>query len=275
MPGGQIPVVVEGDGGLLRSNAQPDGIGDIHVLCQLREDAALGGGVPEDLQSGVGGKADPVAEGHVHDTLGHAVLRRPGGLYLALPGQLVEGVPRGLILRAAHKHIHRVARLLEFGGEHVRCLHRGDGKGDEGGGDVQVQEGAGHGVLAADGRRTAVGQLGVQRPQQGGEGFAPALRVVPQLLEELLEGEVGLFVVRPRRRELGQGEGDAGPGPGEGVGGQQLRVAAPGHHAGLVRLLPRHGGQQRRHGLGGGGLCLAAEGHEHRARADGAVEPLH
>ena len=49
---------------------------------------------------------------------------------------------------------------------------------------------------------------------------------------------------------------------------------APGHDGAGVGFVAGVHGQQGGHGLGGGGLGLAAEGHEHRRGADGAVEAL-
>ena len=134
-----------------------------------------------------GGEADAVAEGHVHDRLRRAVLHGPGGFDLAALGQLVERLPGGFqILRVdAAESIHRVSRLLELRREDLSRLNRSDGKGNQRGGNVQVQEGPGHGVLAADGCRAEV-HLGFHGPQEGGEGLAPAVRVLAQLLEVLL-----------------------------------------------------------------------------------------
>ena len=164
-------------------------------------------------------------------------------------------------------------RLLELGGEHLTRLDGRDGEGDQRGGHVQIVEGARHGVLAADGGAAQL-QLGVQGPQQGGEGLAPAGGLVPQLLKELLEGQIGLPVVRAGGHQLGYGGVDRVLCPLVGVGGQGLGVAAPGHDAGLAGLLLRLHGEEGGHDLGRGALGLAAEGHEHAARADGAVKPL-
>ena len=166
-----------------------------------------------------------------------------------------------------------MSRLLELGGEHLPGPDGGDGKGDEGRGHVQIVEGAGHGVLAADGRRAEV-QLGVQSPQQGGEGLAPACGVLLELFKELLEGEVGPSIVCPGGHQLGKGGDHTVIGPPVGVRRHSLRVEAPGHNAGLVRLLPRQHRQKGGHHLGGGSLISAAEGHQHAATADGGIEPL-
>ena len=66
-----------------------------------------------------------------------------------------------------------MSRLLELGGEHLPGLHRGDGEGDHRGGHVQIQEGAGHGVLAADGRHA-------QAQGEQGQELAPPTAVEEQ-----------------------------------------------------------------------------------------------
>ena len=196
----------------------------------------------------------------------------PGGLDLTGLVQIIQGLPGGLAVLGGEQ-IYGVVRRLEFGGEDLVGLHRGDGEGDEGGGDVLVQEGAGHGVLAADGGGTQL-QLSVQRTQQGGEGLAPALGLAAQLLEELLEGEIGLVIVGTGGHQLGHGGVHGGVSGGIGVHHRLVGVKAPGHHAGLVGLLAGQHGEQGGHGLGGGALGLAAEGHEDGSGADGPVKPL-
>ena len=158
------------------------------VLGQLRNDGPGAGGIPYRAVLAHPLEPDPVAEGHFHDRLGHSVFHRPGGGNLPLPVEAEELRPgRPLILCAAVglEEVHRVARFLELGGNHLSRLNGGDGEGDQRGGHVQVQEGAGHRVLAADGRRAVV-HLGLHGPQEGGEGLAPAVRVLAQLLEVLL-----------------------------------------------------------------------------------------
>ena len=89
-----------------------------------------------------------------------------------------SSLPRGALLLPASvpaEEVHRVPSRLELGRQHLVGLQRGNGKGDQRGRHVQIHEGAGHGVLAADGGGAQL-QLGVQRAQQGGEGLAPAVR---------------------------------------------------------------------------------------------------
>ncbi len=173
--------------GLRCGDADALGAGEINFFRQFRHNGSPIQAVPAVRDGGAGGKADPVAEGHVHDRFRRAVLHRPGGLYLAALGQFMERRPGGFqILRvAAAEAVHRVSRLLELRRDNFPRLNGGDSEGDQGRGDIQVQEGAGHGVLAADGRRAEV-HLGLHGPQEGHKGLAPAVRVAPQLLEVFL-----------------------------------------------------------------------------------------
>ena len=63
---------------------------------------------------------------------------------------------------------------------------------DQRGRYVQIQEGAGHGVFTANGGGAQL-QLRVHSAQQSREGFAPALRLIAELLKELLEGEINFL----------------------------------------------------------------------------------
>ena len=165
-------------------------------------------------------------------------------------------------------------RFLEFGGEHLARFQRRNGEGDQRGRYVQIQEGAGHGVLTANSGSAQL-QLRVHSAQQSGEGLAPALRLIAELFKELLEGEIGFFVVRTGGHQLGHRGVDRVVGPGVGVGAGLLRVAAPGHDAGLIRFLARQDGEYGGHSLCRGALCPATEGHEDGTGTDGAVKPLH
>lgn len=79
---------------------------------------------------------------------------------------------------------HTVAGVLELrrrGTVHVADRH---GEGDEGGRHIEVFEGAGHGILAANGADPEV-HLRHEGAEHGRKRFAPALRLVAQLLEIL------------------------------------------------------------------------------------------
>ena len=269
-------VAADGDDGLGHGGADPRALGAVRLSLHLGHNDAGHGDVPYGRLCGVlGGKTYAVAKGHLHHSLRQAVLHRPGGLDAAMAAQLVEirpGCLAGVRLTGA-EDVDPVSRLFKLGGKDFAGLDGSDGKGDEGGGHIQVQEGPGHGVLTADGGGPQL-QLGVQGPQQGGEGLAPPRRLVPQLFKEFLEGEIGFSVVGARGHQLGHRGIDRAVSPGVGVGAHLVRVKGPGHHAGLLGLPARLHGEEGGHGLGGGPLTSAAEGHQHAARADGAVKPL-
>ena len=253
-----------------------DLLAEIAVLGELGDETAVPGAVEPDGAFGLG-KADVIAEGHLHHRLGNAAgIHRIGGLHLTGKAQAVEFLPGGLhgIVAAAVEEVHRVSGFLEFPRNDFACLQGGDGERNQGGGHVLIEERAGHGVLAADGRGIQV-ELGIQRAKQCLEGLAPTLRLISQLLEELLQGQVSLFVVRTGGHDLGHGGNHRGLGSQIGVGTQQVGITAPGHDAGGVGVLTGQHRQLGGHGLSRGGLVLAAEGHEKTARADGSVEPLH
>ena len=250
-----------------------------HVLGQLCHNVAVEGQMPvARVQLGGGLEADLVTEGHLHDGLGKPVLHGPSGLDLPFPAEGMEGLP-GLLDRLGglvygSEEVHGVACLLELGGQDLPCLDGSDGEGDQRGRNVLIQEGTRHGVLTADGGGAQL-DLGIHGTQQSGEGLAPAGGLVLELLEELLEGQVSQLVVGTRGHQLGHGIVDGGMSTAVGVNAHGVGIQAPCHDAGLVGGLAGQSGQEGGHSLGGGLLGLAAEGHEHRARADGAVEALH
>ena len=135
---------------------------------------------------------------------------------------------------------------------------RDDGERDERRRDVEVLEGTGHRVLAADGGRAEL-QLGLQSAEQGHERLAPALRVGPEFLEILLQGQPGPGRIATGRGQAGQGLDDRADGAVARGPLGDLGVEAVGHdRTGLG--LPTQNGQFGRHGLLGGGLGGPAEG---------------
>ena len=171
----------------------PGGIADsaaeIAVLRQLGKDGAVAGA----LMPGrilFGGKADGIAEGHLHHRFRYAAgIHSPGGRNLPGLAQSVEPLP-GVLQRfiAAVLNpeiVDGVTGLLKLIGDDFLCLQRRNGKGDHRRRHILVEEGAGHGVLAADGSGAQM-QLGIQCTQQGLKGLAPALGLVSQLFKELL-----------------------------------------------------------------------------------------
>ena len=163
-------------------------------------------------------------------------------------------------------------RCLELGRDQAGRVLRGDGEGDQRRRDVHIVERAAHRVLAAD-RAEAQLLLRSVCAQQGGKRLAEALRVLAQPLEVFLEGEVGSLEVAARRDELGNRLNDRRRRAEERVLLGIVGIKAERHdRCGLA--LAVQGGHGRRHDLRRGELVLAAERHEHRVRADRAVEPL-
>ena len=228
--------------------------------------------------------AQPVSEGHLRDSLGDAVaLHRVGADHLARADIVVK--LRVLILQvrpvrhAVGIHLHRkdhqlVACLLELRRDHGLAgsdIHR---EAHQRRRDIDLVEGSGHGVLAADGSKAQL-HLRLVRAQQRREGLAPAEGLlIVHSAEVLLEGKVDLSPVAAGSSDLRHGirhrEGRAVEGTPLG----EIRVEAVAHHGDGVGLAAQDR-QLRDHGLGLGHLVGAAVGHGHRAGADGAVEHLH
>ena len=81
--------------------------------------------------------------------------------------------------------VYPVARGLEFGRYDLARIHGSDAEGHEGGRHVYVLEGAGHGVLASDGRK-AEGVLHLQGAEQSAERLAPSVGILGHALEVFL-----------------------------------------------------------------------------------------
>ena len=96
-----------------------------------------------------------------------------------------------------------MAGCLELGRDQTGRVLRRDGEGNERGRHVHVIEGAGHGVLAADGARGPAPAAPSNAPSRAAQRLAPALRVLAQALEVFLEGQVGGLEVAACGDELG------------------------------------------------------------------------
>ena len=103
-------------------------------------------------------------------------------------------------------------------------------------------------------------------PSRRGEGLAPsAAGSLPQLLKELLEGQIGLLIVRAGGDELGDRGVDRAVrarcrGRRSSASGSQPH----GHDAALLgRIARQHAGSSAAIACDGAALRLAAEGHEH------------
>ncbi len=166
-----------------------------------------------------------------------------------------------------------IAGGLQLRRGHPVDMADGRGEGHERRRHIQILEGAGHGILAADGAHAEI-DLGHKGAEHGRHGLAPALRILAQLLEVLLEGEVHVRPLEARGHELRHGIEHGHVGARIGVERRQVGVEAPGqarHRGGG----PAQHRQLRHHGQSRGQLTGTAEGHEHRGGADGGVEALH
>ena len=270
-------LAAHGEALLRRGHAQL--LAEVRVLRQLGHDCAVF--LPEQgsiVQRFALREADAVAEAHLHQALRHAAqAHRPGRLHLARQHQRMVVGPHGfqalVVGGIGLKEVDGVPGLLELAGDDVLPALRGDGEADQRGRHVQVHKGAGHGVLAADGG-VAQGGLSPIGTQQGGEGLAPALRLIAQALEVLLKGQIDLALVRTGGHDLGHGLHHGALSAQEGAALHQIGVKARRHDGAGAGAAARSHGNQAHHGLGGGELVLAAVGEEHAARADGGVEAL-
>ena len=152
----------------------------------------------------------------------------------------------------------------------VPDIHR---KGHQSRRHVDIVEGAGHTVLAADGGQ-AKAQLRAVGAQKSREGLAPAVGILRHAAEVLLEGEADPPVVAACRHDSGHRFNHRVHRSVVGAPAGQIGIEAIAHHSHRIRLSLQHR-KLGHHGLGLGQLVLSAVGHQHAARADGAVEHLH
>ena len=221
--------------------------------------------------------ADGVAQAHLEQALSHAAQpQRPGrhdGSVQNAPAYRIKIRSQGSgIVGITAQQAYFMARRLEFGRNDLAGLAGGHREGAQRGRHVHLFKGAGHAVLAADGRNVQI-QLRVKGAQQRREGLAPAFGFTGHALEIFLEGQVRLPVVKARGHQPGHALHHRQIGALVGALLHQLRMEAVGHAGHGVRHAMKDG-QLGHHGLVGGQLALAAKGHEHRGRADGGVEPL-
>ena len=180
-------------------------------------------------------------------------------------GQTVRAVGRG------EQH-QLVARALALVGDDRAGLLRRHGEGHKRRGNVHLLERAAHGVLAAHGA-DAERHLRGERAQQRREGLAPAGGLAPQPLEILLERQIDVLKRRAGGDELAHAFDHGEIGPTVGILLGDIGIIAPGHERAVIRVAALEGNFLY-HRLHGRALVTSAERHEHRARADGGVEPL-
>ncbi len=252
-------------------------VGELHDKAAVRRaEERLG------LKRRVARKAELVADAHLEERLGRAAVAQRGhGERAAVANKLLDDVVErelgggqrreAVAVVVGGEHDDLVARALELGGGHAVDLAEARRKRDERGRHVEVLEAAGHGVLAADGTDAEV-DLRHEGAEDGGHGLAPALGLVAELLEVLLEREIEALVLEAGGHEAADRLDDGEIRAGELVGLHEVGVEAP-RHAGAGGRLAVHG-ELGGHGHGGRELGLSAEGHEDGGGADGGVEAL-
>ena len=146
-----------------------------------------------------------------------------------------------------------------------------DGEGNERRRDVQLAEGAAHGIFAADGTE-AERALHRVSAEKGRDGFPVTFRR-REFLEIFLEREVGAPPIRTERGEAGDGEQNGIGRAVEGAPRGELGIVAVRHEARGVRraVAQRNLGD---HAVCGRLLQAAAVGHEDGRGANRPVEAL-
>ena len=228
------------------------------------------------------GYAQLVAEGHLADSLHQrAAADAIGREYLTLLDTFAQGcilcervvVVGHIIIFLLDVEQHQtVAGFLEFGSDDVQQVADAHGKAAERWWHVDIVEGAAHRVLAADGRQMQT-HLCVVGTEQGAEWLAPAIGVIAELLEILLECESHAAGIATGGSNLGHRVEHGVDGSVEGAPAELVGVEAIGHNGHRVALAVEQR-QFANHRLGGCQLVATAEGHHHAAGTDGAIEHL-
>ena len=151
-------------------------------------------------------------------------------------------------------------------------LHDIDSEGGQRRRHVDVLEGAGHGILAADGRNLQR-VLCPKGAEQGREWLAPMRRVLAHALEILLEREADALRMAAQGDHFGRGGHDRIDRAMERTPGHAVRIETKGHGRRRIPLGMLHR-DLRDHALGRRHLPATTKGHEHGVAADGRIETL-
>jgi hypothetical protein len=156
------PHALAAPGYLSLSGGAAQGKARLAVPVQLRHEGAVV--IAENVlvaNSAVEIKAQHVAEAHFHHALGGSAVARGAHGYGSAASYesgyqleiLFEALAGGQAIRAVFRlqKRHPMSRSLELVGYDVRRPGRGDGEGHQRGRHGHILEGAGHGILAADG----------------------------------------------------------------------------------------------------------------------------
>ena len=147
---------------------------------------------------------------------------------------------------------------LEFRGDGGAAFGWGNRKGDQGGRDIKVVEGARHAVLASDGGQSE-GILNVIGPEKGAEGLAPAAGVVMELFKILLKGQPNVGKSSSRGYNSADRFSDGINGPMVRAPARNTGVKAPAHQGACIGF-PFKQRDLARHGIRRGGLSGSTKG---------------
>ena len=237
--------------------------------------------IVKQVEVGANVEAQVVAEAHLGQCLGDAaVLQRERRHDMAVEDMLTDVLENPFCFLNIRKRffyyilykIDIISFLLKFRRDDVAGVFRGDGEGYEGGRHIHVLEGAAHGILAAEGGEAELPQH-PHAAQHGGARLAPAGRLVPHLLEILLEGEAYLLIIATHGHDFGHRFQDGEHGGVERRTHGDEGVVAEGHDRCGVGVSVQHR-QFLHRGLRFRQLAFAAEGHQHGSGSDGGVEHL-
>ena len=176
-----------------------------------------------------------------------------------------------LVLRNRQQH-GVVADGLERAGDRLAGLRHRHRKADKRRRDIEIFKGAGHTVLAANRRQTEV-QLRGECAEQGCGRLAPALRLIVQALEVLLERQAGLHRICADSCELREALHNGVCCAVERREARNTRNIAVSH-SGSVIGLTREQRNLRNHGVFRRQLILTGKRHQNGACADGSIETL-
>ena len=118
--------------------------------------------------------------------------------------------------------------FLEFGCDDFIGVAGGNCEGNECRRNIEVFEGAGHGVLTAD-CRVAEGLLRTECTEQRRQRLTPTLGITAGLFKVFLEGQVNIGLVRTCCNQLGNGFDDCEIGCMVGALHGDIGIVTPCH----------------------------------------------
>ena len=224
-----------------------------------------------------------ISEGHLRKSgRRSSAVQGEGGNNGTLPDQLRNSgiqllrflIDRQIVIIPLQAETHQlIAGSFQLRRDHMGTLFHVHRKGNQSRRHIDIVEGSGHGVLAADGGK-AVAQLCIKGTEQRREGLTPALRILRHPAEVFLEGKTDLRMISARRHDSGDGFRHRIHRSVVRAPGGQIGVKAAAHERHRIRFSFQNG-KLCRHHLRLGKLIFSTVGHQHAARTDGGVEHLH